>query len=62
MNDFCMELRLECKGENADVWLIFVIVSTDVKERQEQWDFLKARTQIWGKNWVMEGDFNDIRS
>lgn len=62
MNDFCIELRLECEGENADVWLNFMCGSTDVNERQEQWDFLKARKQIWGTNWVMGGDFNDIRS
>lgn len=55
-------MRLECEGENADVWLIFVYGSINVKKRQEQWDFLKARKQIWGKNWVMGGAFNDIRS
>lgn len=62
MNDFCVEMRIACEGEKTEVWLIFVYGSTDYKERQEQWNFLNARKQMWGKNWVLGGEFNDIRS
>lgn len=62
MNDFCIEVKIECQGENVEIWLIFVYRSTDSKERQEQWNFLREMKQMWGKNWVIGGDCNDIRS
>lgn len=39
MNDFCIEMRIECARENAEVWLIFVYRKTNSKKRQEQWNF-----------------------
>lgn len=42
---------------------MFVYASTDAKERQEQWNGLKARRQMREKNCVIwEGDFNDTKN
>lgn len=46
-------MKIDCEGEKTEVWLIFIYGSTDNKERQEQWNFLNAKKQLWGKNWVM---------
>lgn len=48
MNEFYMELKIEIEGEGEAVWVIFVYASTDAKEMQQQWEFLKVRKQRWG--------------
>lgn len=40
---------------------IFVYASTDDYRRAEQWNFLLSRRSYWGSNWLLGGDFNDIR-
>lgn len=62
MNDFYVELQIEVEGEEGVVWIIFVYASTEAKERQQQWEFLKDRKLMWGPNWVIGGDFNDIKN
>lgn len=61
-NEFCVELRIKYENESTDTWVMFVYRSTYVKERHQQWEFLKNRKYIWGSNWVIGGDFNDIKS
>lgn len=48
-----MELRLVCETEEADFWVVLVHASADVKERQQQREFLKTRKQLWGSKWVL---------
>lgn len=62
MNDFCVELQIEVEGEEGVVWIIFVYASTEAKERQQQWEFLKDRKLRWRPNWGNRGDFNDIKN
>lgn len=55
LHDFCIELRIGSKGGDSDFWIILVYASTDFRERQQQWGFLKARKQQWGSRWVLGG-------
>lgn len=47
-NDFCMELRIGSEEGETDLWVIMVYTSTNIKERQQQWEFLRTRKQHWG--------------
>lgn len=57
-----MELQVDNYSEEEEFWLIFVHASTDARVRQEQWEELKKRKQVWGIRWVLGGDFNEIKN
>ena len=59
---FTIELLLNDDNESGNWWCIFVYASTDDKIRKKQWDCLCSRNNIWGKNKILIGDFNDIIS
>lgn len=55
-----MEMLAAFEDKGVEFQITCVAASTDVKERQRQWDFLKGKRQKQGSMWVMGGDFNDI--
>lgn len=57
-NDFFMELRVGSEDGGANLWIIFVYASTDIRIKKQQWEFLKIIKSDWGTQWVMGGDFN----
>lgn len=60
-NAFCVEVEFEGAETNGKMRAIFVYVSTRDRTRSEQWQELIRRSQQWGDNWILGGDFNDIR-
>lgn len=53
-NEFCIEIKISSDEGDSDLWMILVYASTDLRERQDQWEFLKNRKQQWGSHWVLE--------
>lgn len=43
------------------MWAVFVYASNKSKERAEQWEGLSKKKSQWGENWILGGDFNEIR-
>ncbi|XP_071914103.1 uncharacterized protein [Coffea arabica] len=59
---FTIELLLADSEGKKDWWCICTYASTDDKVREQQWDVLERRKQIWGDCWALMGDLNDITS
>lgn len=59
--DFCVELLVEPEGCGDVFCAIFIYATTEQKERERQWEYLRSRRQQWGNKWVIGGDFNYIR-
>lgn len=60
-SSFSLEVELETLETNIRMWAIFVYASNKEKVRAEQWEELWAKKGQWGKKWILEGNFNDIR-
>lgn len=60
--NFSIEVDFEIPGSVARMWAVFVYASNKNSVRLAQWQELTERKKDWGSNWVMGGDFNDIRS
>ncbi|KAK6131005.1 hypothetical protein DH2020_035250 [Rehmannia glutinosa] len=60
-NSFCVEVECEYSIGLGSLWVVFVYASPDDQTRLGQWDFLVSAKQKWGDNWILGGDFNDIR-
>lgn len=54
-------MDFEISGSVDRMWAIFVYASNKDSIRLEQWQELTDRKRDWGNNWVLGGDFNDIR-
>lgn len=52
-NEFCIEIKISSDEGDSDLWMILVYASTDLRERQDQWEFLKNKKQQWGSHWVL---------
>ncbi|GER27782.1 RNA-directed DNA polymerase (reversetranscriptase)-related family protein, partial [Striga asiatica] len=61
-NGFCIQVQVHSKKTNNLEWWIFVYMSTERSERERQWASLIADRESWGEDWVIMGDWNDIRS
>ncbi|XP_027182377.1 uncharacterized protein LOC113780798 [Coffea eugenioides] len=60
--DFTIELLMERTGARARWWLICVYASSEDQIREKQWKVIEGRKSLWGQNWVLAGDMNDILS
>ena len=60
--DFNIEMLLERNGARARWWLICVYVSSEDQISEKQWKIIEDRKSLWGQNWVLTGDMNDILS
>lgn len=58
---FSIEVEFEIPGSVSRRWAVFIYASNKEPIRVEQWQELIVRKQDWGTNWVLGGDFNDIR-
>lgn len=43
-------------------WLVCIYASTNRIMRRAQWEMLSSRKGLWGSDWMIAGDFNDIAS
>lgn len=61
LHEFYIEMKVRSVDGNSDLWIILIYASTDLRERQEQWEFLQKRKQQWGSHWILGGNLNDIK-
>ncbi|GER42406.1 RNA-directed DNA polymerase, partial [Striga asiatica] len=61
-NNFCLQIEARGPGLIDWCWLIFVYLSTDRHQREQQWQFLYDRKRTWGCCWAIARDWNDIVS
>lgn len=59
--NFSSEVGVEALGSEGKMWAIFVYACNKEKTRMDQWQELLDRKRDWGYNWILGGDFNDIR-
>ncbi|XP_071905855.1 uncharacterized protein [Coffea arabica] len=60
--DWCISARVEDKDSKGYWGLVCVYASTDSNIRKAQWKSLEDRMRDWGEDWIIVGDFNDLRS
>lgn len=60
--DYSIEVEVESTDTNGRVWAIFIYASIREKVRAKQWQELWTRHSMWGDNWILGGDLNDIRT
>ena len=58
--DFTIELQIKGIGGKAQWWLICVYASSNEAVREKQWKNISQRKVLWGRNWVLAGDMNDL--
>lgn len=58
---YSLEVDFEIPGSVDRMWAVFVYASNKEAVRLEQWQELINKKRDWGNNWVLGGDFNDIR-
>lgn len=59
---FTMEVLVEEAADKTRWWCIGIYASTDSRIKRQQWAVIKRRKRLWGDNWILIGDFNDIAS
>ena len=59
---FTIEAHIEDQINNCDWWMIGIYASCDDSIRRQQWSVIQRRKHLWGSNWMIAGDFNDIFS
>lgn len=57
-----MELEVENEAEWEAFQISFVHASINAGERQGQWEQLQSRRQYCGSDWLVAGDFNEIKN
>lgn len=62
IHEFCIEIKIRNEDRNSDLRIILIYASIDLRERQEQWEFLKHRKQMWGSYGILGNNLNDIKS
>ena len=60
--DFTIELNVEGKGTEEDWWFVGIYASSNDQLREQQWKTIEHRANIWGRNWILAGDMNDLLS
>ncbi|XP_071918969.1 uncharacterized protein [Coffea arabica] len=60
--DFTIELNVEGKGTEEDWWFVGIYASSSDQLREQQWKTIEHRTNIWGRNWILASDMNDLLS
>ena len=59
---FTMEAQIENQESKCTWWLIGIYANCNDAIRKAQWTVLNRRRQLWGNNWLLARDFNDITS
>lgn len=59
--EFYVEVEFEEPKTHGRMSAIFVYASIWDRIRDIQWQELVNRSSKWGDNWILGGDFNDIR-
>lgn len=59
---FTIEALVEDQESKSKWWLVGVYASYDSQIRKQQWRIIRDRKKLWGENWIIAGDFNDIVS
>lgn len=60
-NEFYLEVKVDELETKQRLWIIFLHASTEEMLRKEQWEELIDKKTQWGENWIIGGDFNDVR-
>ncbi|XP_071918974.1 uncharacterized protein [Coffea arabica] len=60
--DFTIEWNVEGKGTEEDWWFVGIYASSSYQLREQQWKTIEHRTNIWGRNWILAGNMNDLLS
>lgn len=55
-----IEVEVEDDVTGKCWWVICIYLSTVLRVRKAEWQFLSDRRLVWGDSWVMVGDYNDI--
>ena len=59
---FTIEVLIEDEEVNQEWWLIGIYASCDSQIRKGQWEVISRRKELWGENWIILGDFNNLCS
>ena len=59
---FIIELLIDEQSKKTKWWCICIYASSKDIIREEQWKVIERKKNIWGENWVLAGDMNDILS
>ncbi|XP_071924702.1 uncharacterized protein [Coffea arabica] len=59
---FTIEAHIVDHSQHTNWWLIGIYASCDATTKKNQWKVLNERKRLWGRRWIVAGDFNDIVS
>lgn len=60
--DFTIEVQVEGKRNEDKWWFVGIYASSKDQVREQQWRIIENRNYLWGSNWILAGDMNDILS